>query len=155
MKVRFKKLSEEAVLPAYASEGDAGLDLVATSKEWDKERGFVEFGIGLAVELPKWYVGLVFPRSSISKTKYTLANSVGVIDSGYRGEIKLRFFLNSAAVHNLDGESRNEFSELTEYTVGDKIGQLVILPYLLIEPEEVNELSDSKRGGGGFGSTDE
>lgn len=153
MEVKFKKLDERAVVPSYASEGDAGLDLVSTSKEWNKELGFVEFGIGLAVEIPKGYVGLIFPRSSISKTKYTLANSVGVIDSGYRGEVKFRFFLNSAGLHNLDYESRNGFNKLTEYGIGDKIGQLIIMPYPSIEPIEVDELSDTQRGDGGFGST--
>ena len=153
MEVKFKKLDERAVVPKYASEGDAGLDLVFTSKEWNKDLGFVEFGTGLAVEIPKGYVGLIFPRSSISKTKYTLANSVGVIDSGYRGEVKFRFFLNSAGLYNLDDEPRNGFNKLTEYGIGDKIGQLIIMPYPSIEPIEVDELSDTQRGYGGFGST--
>lgn len=153
MEVKFKRLDENAVVPNYASEGDAGLDLVATSKEWSKDHGFVEFGTGLAIEIPKGYVGLIFPRSSISKTKYTLANSVGVIDSGYRGEVKFRFFLNSAAMFNLDDESRNTFTKIAEYNIGDKIGQLIIMPYPAIEPVEVDELSDTQRGERGFGST--
>lgn len=150
MEVRFKKLVDEAVIPAYASEGDAGLDLVATSKEWSGEQGFVEFGTGIAVEIPRGYVGLLFPRSSISKSKYNLANSVGVIDSGYRGEIKLRFFLNSASLSNMEGKTN---FKLTEYVEGDKIGQLVIIPYPIIQPVEVDELEATLRGDGGFGST--
>jgi dUTP pyrophosphatase len=150
MEVRFKKLVEEAVVPQYASEGDAGLDLVATTKEWEVSKGYVEFGTGLAMEIPKGYVGLIFPRSSISNTKYTLANSVGVIDSGYRGEVKFRMFLNSAGVKHVED---NIFKKLKEYEVGDKVGQLIIMPYPTIEPIEVEELDDSERGSGGFGST--
>lgn len=153
MEVRFKKLNEDAVIPAYASEGDAGLDLVATTKDWNKGKGFVEFGTSLAVEIPKGYVGLIFPRSSISGTKYTLANSVGVIDSGYRGEIKFRFFLNSAAMNNLEDDTRNMFNELKEYNPGDRVGQLIIMPYPHIIPVQVDELESSDRGEGGFGST--
>lgn len=153
MKVYFKKEHPDAVIPAYASKGDAGLDLVATSKEWNSEKGFVEFGTGLSMEIPEGYVGLLFPRSSVSGTKYTLANSVGVIDSGYRGEVRLRFFLNSAGMHNLDLDSRNQFKKLKEYNIGDKVGQLIILDYPTIEPVETDKLSKTDRGEGGFGST--
>lgn len=153
MKVKFKKEHPNAVIPTYASPGDAGLDMVATSKEWNEKKGFVQFGTGIAMEIPEGHVGLLFPRSSISGTKYTLANSVGVIDSGYRGEVLFRFFLNSAAIHNMDDESRNQFKALKEYNIGDKIGQLIIMPYPHIEPIEVDELSNTERGEGGFGST--
>lgn len=138
MKVRFKKLSERAVTPKYAKPGDAGMDLVATSKI--RGEVYYEYGTDISVEIPEGYVGLLFPRSSISKTKQILANHVGVIDSGYRGEIKLRF-------KKLDWDN----GEI--YDIGDKVGQLIIIPYPLIELEEVSELSDSHRGDTGFGSS--
>lgn len=140
LKVRFKKLHEDAVVPSYAKNGDAGLDLTATHMTFDEnffDENFIEYGTGIAVEIPEGYVGLVFPRSSVSKKKnFYLKNSVGVIDSGYRGEIKLRF-------------NRSD----SHYQVGEKIGQLIILPYPTIQLEEVEELSSTERGQGGFGST--
>jgi dUTP pyrophosphatase len=106
---------------------------------------FIEFGTGISVEIPEGYVGLLFARSSISKTVHILANHVGVIDSGYRGEIKLRF-------KNPVLSFRNQ-EIFPQYNVGDKIGQLVIIPYPQIELVEVEELSTSERMEGGFGST--
>lgn len=88
-------------------------------------------------------MGLIFPRSSIAKTDLALTNSVGVIDSGYRGEIKFKFALNT-------DDSKLDFAT---YKVGDRIGQLVIMPYPQIELVEAEELSDSERGTGGFGSS--
>lgn len=138
MKVRFKKLSERAVTPKYAKVGDAGMDLVATSLI--KGEVYYEYGTDISVEIPEGYVGLLFPRSSISKTKQILANHVGVVDSNYRGEIKFRF-------KKLTWDS----GEI--YNVGDRVGQLIIMPYPTIELEEVNELSETNRGVGAFGST--
>jgi dUTP pyrophosphatase len=143
MKVKFKKLSPSAVTPCYSKPGDAGMDLTATSKVDDKL--FIEFGTGISVEIPEGYVGLLFARSSISKTVHILANHVGVIDSGYRGEIKLRF------KNPVLSFKKPEI--FPEYNVGDKIGQLVIIPYPQIELVEVEELSTSERMEGGFGST--
>ena len=139
MKVKIKKLGPGAVIPRYAKQGDAGLDLVATSRRMDR-KGFVEYGTQLALEIPTGYVGLVFPRSSISKLKMTLVNSVGVIDSSYRGEILLRFKPTQVG-HGI-------------YEIGDKVAQLVIIPYPQVEFEEVEELDETDRGSGGFGSTD-
>jgi dUTP pyrophosphatase len=138
MRVRFKKLSEKAVTPKYAKPGDAGMDMVATSLV--KNEVFYEYGTDIAVEIPEGYVGLVFPRSSISKTKQILANHVGVVDSGYRGEIKFRF-------KKLDWDNGEV------YEIGDKIGQLLVIPYPTIELEEVSELSETQRGDGAFGSS--
>ena len=138
MKVRIKKMHEAGVIPAYAKPGDAGLDLVAVSETWNDDNSMVTYGTGLAVEIPEGYVGLLFPRSSISKTNLELSNSVGVIDSGYRGEIMFKFRYNSEGM---------------VYDVGDRVGQLIILPYPSIEFEEVEELSNTDRGEGGFGST--
>lgn len=138
LKVRFKKLHEDAVTPSYAKAGDAGLDLTAIRMTPTKAGvPFIEYGTGIAVEIPEGYVGLVFPRSSISKLEdFLLKNSVGIIDSGYRGEIMMRF----SKSHE-------------HYNIGDKIGQLIILPYPMIQLEEVEELSSTDRGLGGFGST--
>lgn len=139
LKVKFKKLNEKAVTPSYAKEGDGGMDLTCISEEWNETNTMVTYDIGIAVEIPKGYVGLLFPRSSISKTALILANSVGVIDSGYRGSIMLKF---------------KYPEEGMVYDIGDRVGQLVILPYPQIEFEEVKELEETERGTGGFGSTD-
>lgn len=141
MKIKIKKLVENAVLPTYAKSGDAGLDLTATSWNLDDYGNFV-CHTGLAIEIPEGYVGLVFPRSSVSKKKLFLTNAVGVIDSGYRGEITAKF-------KKLD--SKNEKSSF--YEVGERIAQLIILPYPQIEFEEVKELTKTERGTGGYGSS--
>lgn len=153
--VKFKQMHPLAVLPKYSKVGDAGMDLVATDKKHNKAFGFVDMGTGLVVEIPQGYVGLVFPRSSISKTYYTLSNCVGVIDSNFRGEIRFRFFCNTAHVIGITAVEPTPF-ELqgnTEYEVGDRIGQLIIMPYPTILPEWADELSDTERGDGGFGSS--
>jgi len=158
MKVKFKKLSEDAVLPSYAKTGDAGMDITTTSDgkatACEDPRSlwyYIEYKTGLAVEIPEGYVGLVFPRSSVSKTALTLANSVGVIDSGYRGEICLRFKVDYGVIH----EAETFKGAAADYKKGDRVGQLIIVPYPTIEPEFVDELSASERGSGGFGSTNE
>ena len=84
MKVRIKKLNQNAVIPSYAKSGDAGMDLVATTIIGET-LGSITYGLGISLEIPQGFVGLVFPRSSIRKTGLQLSNSVGVIDSGYRG----------------------------------------------------------------------
>ena len=139
MQVKIKKLHNNAVIPQYAKAGDAGMDLVAT--EVTDGYGFsVTYGTGLAMEIPEGFVGLVFPRSSIRKYDLSLTNCVGVIDSGYRGEIQATF--------------RKEAGIPSKrYEVGDKIAQIIILPYPAIQFIETDELSDTERGEGGFGST--
>jgi dUTP pyrophosphatase len=138
MHIKFKKLNDSAVIPFYAKDGDAGMDLVCTSLD-DSNDLYFEYGTGLAIEIPKGCAGFLFPRSSISKTSHSLRNSVGVIDSGYRGEVKLRM--------SVPTDSKSQ------YKIGDKIGQLIIIQIPWIEIEEVKELSDTHRGEGGFGST--
>jgi dUTP pyrophosphatase len=138
MKVRIKKLDPNSVIPTYAKEGDAGLDLTAVSKTVDNS-GNIVYGTGLAFEIPQGYVGLVFPRSSNAKKDLWLTNSVGVIDSGYRGEVMFKYRPVS-------------FQERT-YMVGERIGQLIIMPYPHIEFEEADELSESERSTGGYGSS--
>lgn len=139
MNIKIKKLHENAVIPKYSKPGDAGMDLTAVEVKRDTY-GNLSYSTGLSVEIPEGYVGLLFPRSSISKTDLRLANSVGVIDSGYRGEIILKFIL-------------DESHYSTAYNEGDRVGQLIILPYPTVIFEEVDELPDSDRGSGGFGSS--
>ena len=170
MKVKIKKLHPNAVIPQYAKPGDAGMDLTAVSVEVD-DYGNVSYGTGLAFEIPKGYVGLVFPRSSNCKKGVILSNSVGVIDSGYRGEVHMKFrpnynraervmtedILRSLGIY--DDYLDEDWYELdstdipTTYKVGDRIGQIIILPYPHIEFEEVEELSETERGTGGHGSS--
>jgi dUTP pyrophosphatase len=139
MEVKIKKLSENAVIPSYSKPGDAGMDLTAVSVNWD-DNGNVIYGIGLAVEIPQGYVGLLFPRSSNSKKDLYLTNHVGVIDSGYRGEIMLKF-------------RRTAMFNPAIYQIGDRVGQLIIIPYPEVSFVEVEELSNTERGAAGYGST--
>lgn len=145
MEVKFKKLSDNATTPVYAYDGDAGLDLTAVSVNSEiNECGqfVIVYHTGLALEIPKGYVGLIFPRSSIAKKSLTLTNCVAVIDSNYRGEILLKF-------KNTTGDSVPAV-----YPIGAKIAQLIIMPYPTINLVESNELSNTDRGTGGFGSSD-
>ena len=142
MLVKVKRLNQNAIIPFYSKPGDAGMDLYATSVDYDKYGNLV-CHTGLAMEIPEGHVGLLFPRSSISKTPLTLRNSVGVIDSGYRGEIMLKF----------DREDRNLSDGGTIYKVGDRVGQIMIMPYPKVQFFEARELSSTERGEGGFGST--
>jgi dUTP pyrophosphatase len=135
LNIKIKKLHKDAVIPTKAHATDAGCDLYATSCHYDN--GLIIYGTGIAVEIPEGYVGLVFPRSSIANTHLTLSNSVGVIDSGYRGEVMAKF---------RKGGSRG-------YNVGNRIAQLIILPYPEVVFEEAEELSESDRGTGGYGSS--
>jgi len=141
MKVRIKKLNETAVIPSYAKDGDAGMDLVATSIISSTSTQ-ITYGIGLALEIPNGFVGLIFPRSSVRKTRLMLSNCVGVVDSGYRGELQATF-------NKINNDSVSE----NDYKVGDRIAQIMIIPHPPIEFEEAEELSDTERGEGGFGST--
>lgn len=149
MEVKVKKLSEEAVIPVYAKPGDAGLDLTAISYEYDVDNDCHIYGTGLAVEIPEGYVGLLFPRSSNRKTNAYMANHVGVIDSGYRGEVMISFKNRDKLDH-----SACEIPQLVKpYELGNKVAQLIILPYPIIKLVEADELSSTERGTGGHGST--
>ena len=147
MKVKIKKLDERAVVPSYSKKGDAGMDLTAINISKDNV-GNITYHTGLAIEIPEGYVGLLFPRSSVSKKQLFLTNSVGVIDSGYRGEIMAKF---KPVVGSY--ETILDLFESNEYEVNDRVVQLIIMPYPEIEFEEVEELSSSERGHSGFGST--
>jgi dUTP pyrophosphatase len=152
MKVRIKKLNGLAVIPTYAKDGDAGMDVIATSIISDTPTQ-ITYGLGIALEIPKGFVGLVFPRSSIRKTGLQLSNSVGVIDSGYRGELQATFNKVFGGEAMYDEMKVNEIQPNDFYKVGDRIAQIIIIPYPPIEFDEVAELSDTERGEGGFGST--
>lgn len=141
MEIKIKKLNENAVIPAYATEGSAGMDLTATSKHYDNE-GNAVYGTGLAFEIPKGYVGLLFPRSSNAKKDLLLSNSVGVLDSDYRGEVTFKF-----------KQIRRMFGRERQYEVGDRIGQIIVVKHPKVVFVEAEELSDTKRGKGGYGST--
>lgn len=151
MQIKIKKLNDSAVIPNYAKHGDAGMDLTATSKRYD-DHGNVCYGTGLAFEIPKGFVGLLFPRSSNTKKDLVLSNSVGVLDSGYRGEVVFKFKPSDYFAINRDDVYGDG---ACSYEIGDRIGQIIILPYPEIEFLEVSELSGSDRGVGGFGSTGE
>jgi len=152
LKLAIKKLCQTAIIPQYTRPGDAGLDLTATSINFETRDDlvngavldYIEYGIGLAVEIPSGYVGLIMPRSSLSKYDLSLANHVGVIDSNYRGEIKLRFKVNKLAV---------DTSIIRLYNIGDRIGQLVIIATPEIKIIEVATLTTTARANAGFGSS--
>lgn len=146
--LKVKRMNPSAVIPKYATSGSAGMDLTATSlnieyfcngNSEDACLKKLTFGTGLAFEIPKGHVGLLFPRSSIHKTSMVLSNAVGVIDSDFRGEVKIVF--------------RCDNEDQPVYQVGDRVGQLLIIKLPGVEIEEVSELTDTKRGEGGFGST--
>lgn len=140
LNVRIKLLHPSAKTPTKADAGAAAFDLYAGDPEINGgTRQFVEYDTCVAMEIPQGYVGLVFPRSSISQTGMSLANSVGVIDSSYRGSIKLRFY---------GGQWASAY-----YQIGDRIGQIMIIPIPEVTFNVVQELSETDRGQGGFGSS--
>ena len=149
MQVKIKKLVKEAVIPRYAKPGDAGMDLTAVSMTFDDD-GCAVYGTGLAFEIPKGYVGLVFPRSSNAKKDMLLSNSVGVIDSGYRGEVMLKF---KPSMLFFNEQPTRAYSAHHWWEIGDRIGQIIIIPYPQIEFVEADELSETERGTGGYGHT--
>lgn len=145
MEVKFKKVHSDATIPSYAHDGDAGLDLTAISftQEYDRSGKLVlVYHTGIAVEIPEGYVGLLFMRSSVSKYSVSMTNAVGIIDCIYRGEIMVKMKLTTDAVPTI-------------YQPGEKIAQLVIVPYLKADLVEVEELEETERGEDGFGSTTE
>ena len=142
MQIRFKKLHPAAVMPIRATDGAAGFDLTAVSVKYG-DNGKVFYDTGIAVEIPAGYVGLVFQRSSVYKTGLMLCNAVGVIDSDYRGSI-------SFVYRNLLGVGGRDCAH---YGIGDRIGQIVFMPVPAVELVESDELSETARGAGGYGST--
>lgn len=158
MKIKIKKLDPKAVIPRYALEGDAGMDLIAIGRFID-EYGNICYNTGLAIQIPEGYEGQLRPRSSIRKYDLALANAPGTIDSNYRGELLVvfkaseRFNLRFQNENNGAVEYATLFNFLKVYEVGDRICQLVIKPVPHIDLVEVDELDNSNRGSNGFGST--
>lgn len=142
--VKFKKLKENAVIPSRANASDAGLDLtcidISTEVGEDAVVSFV-YHTGLSMEIPEGYVGLLFNRSSVAKKSLTLTNAVGVIDAGYRGEIIAKFKVNTNSIPSI-------------FRPTEKFAQLVIMPIPEVNIEVVEELTESERGEGGYGSSD-
>lgn len=153
--VKVKKLVPEAALPKFGRAGDAGADLTAISMvETDM---YIEYGTGIAMDIPNGYVGLIYPRSSLSNYDLTLSNHVGVIDPNFRGEIKFRFKRTkspqvfSSTFYAIDSETIIDESKL--YKIGDRIGQIILHKIPEVSFEEVTELDETNRGDGAYGSS--
>ena len=143
MTVKFKKLSDKAVMPVRAHKDDAGVDLTATAITTEvNEAGqlILVYHTDLAVEIPEGYVGFLMSRSGIFKKSLAKTNCVGVIDSNYRGELIVKFRSTTDVIPAV-------------YKEGERFAQLVIVPYLQYDVEEAEELSESERGADGLGST--
>ena len=147
MEVKIKRLSPLAKIPCYAKSGDAGLDLTATSRSFD-ESGNVVYGTGLAFEIPAGYYGQIQPRSSVTKYDLQMLNTPAIIDSGYRGEVVIKF----RPATRFDKNDGVDFGSRL-YNPGDRVAQLIILPYPHVCFAEVDEISETERGEGGYGSS--
>lgn len=137
--VKIRKVHPDAVVPFRAHATDAGMDVTAISMEMTED--YVEYDTGLQFQLPEGYAMLIFPRSSNSKKDLLLCNSVGILDAGYTGNLKLRFKLTTEG-----------YTEKI-YNPGDKVGQIMIIPYPEINFIETEVFNETERGDGGFGST--
>ena len=141
MELRCKRLREEAIVPTRAHEGDAGLDLYAAEAAHLGPGERWSVGTGIAVEIPAGHAGLVLPRSGLAREHgIALVNAPGLVDPGYRGEVRV-LLLNT------------DPAEVFRIAPGDRIAQLVVAPLVVAEPVESEELSESARGEGGFGSS--
>jgi dUTP pyrophosphatase len=140
MNLKVKLEHPEARLPSKATDGSAGWDLTAVIETINLQDRYIEYSFGLSMAIPQGHVGLIFPRSSVSKKDITLANAVGVIDSDYRGTVTARFknLINAGA---------------RKYSPGDRIAQLVILKLPEVSIEQVDNLDETTRGSGGYGSS--
>jgi dUTP pyrophosphatase len=161
--IKFKLLHPDAKLPVRAHDTDACFDVVAVSRFIDQ--GYIKYGLGFATEIPAGWAGYIYPRSSISNTDLALCNSIAIIDSDYRGEwqarfrylpqmIKAGFSYNGnpdADEYNITMMERHAYARL--YQVGDRIAQIRFAPLPAYELMLADELNDTQRGGGGFGST--
>lgn len=157
--VKVKKLNEEAVIPKYAHVGDVGMDMTAVRLEYDVEKDLYIYYTDIAMESGYGYGAFLFPRSSNSKTEAYLTNHVGIADIAiYRGGIQFRYKnrhpYKKSLWERITGKVNiNRALKQAPYKVGDRVGQLVILPYPQVEFKEVEELSKTERGDKGFGST--
>ncbi len=142
LEVKIKKLTPDAIVPEVAHAGNAGMDVVAVSKTWIHDLNCWEYGLGFATEIPFGMKGIIVPRSSISKYDLIMCNSPAQIDFDYRGEWKVRF-----------KELGNHSDKLKIYNIGDRIAQIFFEPVLNVPLTETEELTETIRGEGGFGST--
>ena len=175
-KLKFKKLDERAVIPSRAHIGDIGLDVTAIDVEYDIENDMFIYHTGLACEMAKGYALLCLPRSSNTKTEVYMPNSPGLVDPAtYRGEIQFRYKLRDnintqiGLINIAKGEElgdavaffdkvENDITtelvlRLSPYKAGDRVGQFIIVKTEDVDIEEVDDLSETERGEGGFGST--
>lgn len=141
LNIKIKKVHPNAKIPKYAKPGDAGLDI--TCVDITEAPDFIEYNTGLQFEIPEGYVGLLFPRSSNTKKDLILGNSVGVLDSSFRGTVTFRY----KRLYNMSKVYPDR------YNLGDRIGQILIIPYPEINFIEVTQLSDTERGEGCYGHT--
>jgi len=159
VKFKFRKLDERAVIPSYAHDGDVGMDMTTIDIEYDEKKDLYIYHTGLSCESEYGYGLFLFPRSSNCKTEAYLTNHVGIVDSYlYRGEMQFRYKnrkpYRKSLIELLTGKiNKDRVLKLAPYQVGDRVGQMVALPYPKVEIEEVDELSETVRGEGGFGST--
>ncbi len=140
MELKLKKLNDNAQTPEYKTKGAVAMDLIATSEDIDIKNGFITYGTGLAIEVPEGYEAQIRPRSSIREKDLILINSPGTIDQDYRGEIMVTF----KPLRPMGSR---------KYAVGERMAQLVIVPVQKVDIVVVEELSETSRGAGGFGST--
>lgn len=162
MKIKFIKTLDNAEVPVLASDGAAGFDLTAAAVTRNIQDGSMVCDTGIAMEIPKGYVGLVFPRGSIHKTYFRLSNSVGVVDSDFRGSVKV-LFKDTIGEHtrthllrsNTDANGNLNYNVDVSgvYKVGDRVAQIVFMKLPKIEFVEATSLSVTKRGDGMLGST--
>jgi len=141
MELKITKLYPNAILPSFAHEGDAGMDLYV-HRVIEETANQITYGLGIAVKIPDNHAGLIFPRSSIRKYDLMLSNSVGLVDSGYVGELQATF--NKTNPCYFDGKY---------YDIDERCCQLVVLPLARFDIKEVDTLETTQRGTGGFGST--
>lgn len=152
MNIKIKRTHPDAVIPKYARQGDAGLDLTAVTLGFDRD-GNIVYGTGLAFEIPEGYYGQIQSRSSLTQYDRTMLNTPAIIDSGYRGEVLIKF--RPALVFEEDEFATGISEDARIYSKGDRIAQLIILPYPKVEFTEVSELIPTERGTLGYGSTGE
>jgi dUTP pyrophosphatase len=139
LNIRIKLLTDTAKMPTKGTAGAAAWDLYADTCSYDPETGTYVYGTGVAMEIPDGYAGFLFPRSSVYKAGLMLANGVGLGDSDFRGEVQFRF------VRTRQGAPK--------YVFGDRVGQILIQPAMGVTYERVQDLSETARGSGAFGST--
>jgi len=145
VQVKYKRTHKDTPKPSYATEGSVAVDLVAVDAKVNYEKGYIQYSTGLHIAIPEGYGGFLFPRSSISKTPHSLANSVGVIDWDYTGELLVRMRFNE---YSMSMENNDDI-----YSIGDRVCQLIIMKTPQMSFKEVDELDETVRGAGGFGSS--